>query len=91
MDKKRSKLEIIKDILKVIQERNGRVKPTHILYKSNLSHQMMTEYMQDLIGKGFIIESAVKTGKTYSLTEKGYQYLTEYHKIADFMNSFGLE
>lgn len=91
MDKKRSKFEIIKDILRVIQDKNGRVKPTHILYKSNLSHQMMTEYLQDLISKGFIIEGSMNGGKTYSLTPKGFQYLTEYHKIADFMNSFGLD
>jgi len=91
MDKKRSKLEIIRDILRVIQEKNGRVKPTHILYKSNLSHQMMTEYMQDMISKGFIVESSWKNGKTYTLTQKGSQYLEEYRKIADFMSSFGLE
>lgn len=91
MDKKRNKLEIIRDILQVIREKNGRIKPTHILYKSNLSHQMMTEYLQELIGKELIFESDMNNSKTYSLTDKGMKYLSEYSKIADFMSSFGLE
>ncbi|HLD98553.1 MAG TPA: winged helix-turn-helix domain-containing protein, partial [Candidatus Nanoarchaeia archaeon] len=45
--KKRNKLEIIRDILNVIRSRNGKIKPTHILYKSNLSHQMMEEYLAE--------------------------------------------
>lgn len=91
MDKKRNRLEIIRDILNVIRNKNGRIKPTHILYKSNLSHQMMTEYLQELMMKDFVVESQGKMGKTYSVTQKGMKYLTEYSKIVDFMNSFGLE
>jgi predicted transcriptional regulator len=49
MNKKRDRLQVIYDILKVIKEKNGRIKPTHILYKSNLSHQMMDEYLRELL------------------------------------------
>jgi predicted transcriptional regulator len=73
-----------------IQEKNGRIKPTHILYKSNLSHQMMDEYMQELISKDFIEESATKTGKTYFLKPRGFDYLSKYKLIVDFVESFGL-
>ncbi len=90
MNKKRNRLEIIKDILEVIKSKNGKIKPTHILYKSNLSYQMMEEYLSELIEKGFIIESRTKTGKTYSITEKGFNYLNKYSLIADFTDSFGL-
>jgi len=90
MSKKRGKLQIIYDILSVINERNGRIKPTNILYKSNLSNKMFQEYMSDLIQKGFIVENQTKSGKTYSLAQKGFDYLDKYQMIVDFTTSFGL-
>ena len=90
MNKKRNRLEVIRDILKVILERNGKIKPTHILYKSNLSHQMMEDYLGELIGKGFVVQHSVSTGKTYSVTDKGRTYLDKYKAIAEFTDSFGL-
>jgi predicted transcriptional regulator len=90
MARKRDRLQVIHDILKVIQEKNGKIKPTHILYKSNLSHQMMEEYLGELIEKDFIIENKEKKGKTYSLTKKGFEYLQKYKFIIEFSDSFGL-
>ena len=91
MEKKRNRLEVIRDILRVIKDKNGKVKPTQVLYKSNLSHIMMKEYLDDLIKKGFILESTTKSGRTYAITEKGDKYLQEYKTILNFMDSFGLE
>ena len=90
MEKKRNRLEVIYDILKVIKEKNGRIKPTHILYKSNLSYQMMEDYIKELKEKQFIEEKRLKNGKTFIITEKGLQYLSQYNIIIDFTNSFGL-
>ena len=90
MERKRNKLEVIRDILTVIRNKNGRIKPTQILYKSNLSHMMMVDYIKDLISKDFIKEIKSKEGRTYSITEKGNKYLSEYNTIANFMESFGL-
>jgi len=72
MAKKRDRLKIIYDILKAVHDKNNRIRPTHILYKSNLSHQMMEEYLKELMEKEFIIENQEKESKTYSLTQKGY-------------------
>jgi predicted transcriptional regulator len=91
MEKKRTKLEIIHDILQVIRAKNGKIKPTHILYKSNLSHNMMNEYLNELIEKLFITEIVGKQGKTYAITDKGLRYLEKYTLIKDFASSFGLE
>ncbi|MBI3334550.1 DUF4364 family protein [Candidatus Pacearchaeota archaeon] len=91
MNKKRSKLEIIRDILEVIKNKSGRIKPTHILYKSNLSYMMMEEYLTELKEKEFIIEKRVGKNKTYSITEKGVNYLEQYRLISNFTQSFGLE
>ncbi len=91
MSRKRNRLEVIRDILVVIKEKSGRIKPTHILYKSNLSHQMMEGYLDELIGKGFIVEAEREDkGKTYSITDKGNTFLDKYRMIAEFTDSFGL-
>ena len=90
MEKKRTRLEIIHDILSVIRAKSGRIKPTHILYKSNLSYSMMEQYLEDLISKSLIREVRLKKGKTYEITDKGVAYLSQYSAIKDFTESFGL-
>ena len=92
MNRKRERLEIIYDILKAIQDKGGNVKPTHILYKSNLSHQMLIDYMSELIEKKFISESIdKKNNKKYSLTEKGFNYIRDFSVISSYVESYGLE
>jgi len=90
MNKKRNRLEIIKDILEVIKSRNGKIKPTHILYKSNLSHQMMEEYLAELKEKDFIKEIKTEKSRSYLVTEKGMEYLNRYKMVSDFTETFGL-
>ena len=89
--KKRNRLDIIHDILNAISEKNGTIKPTHLLYKSNLSHKVMAEYLKELIGKGLIEETQNKKGKTYSMTEKGFDFLNKYKGFTAFIDSFGLQ
>lgn len=91
MGKKRTRLEVMHDILEVVKARNGKIKPTHILYKSNLSYQMMEEYLHELIEKGFLVQKKLKQGRTYELTPKGFEFLQKYGMIKDFTTSFGLE
>ncbi len=91
MNKKRTKLEIIKDILEVIKSKNGKIKPTHILYKSNLSHIMMELYLKELMEKKFVSEKLDGKNKTYSITNKGNEYLEKYRMISNFTELFGLE
>ena len=87
---RRTKLEIIHDVLRAIQEKGGKIKPTHLLYKSNLSHKKMVEYLDELHGKGFIEEHKAKDGKKIVLTDKGFSFLGEFKKIKEFTDSFGL-
>lgn len=90
MERKRNRLEVIRDILIVVRNKNGKIKPTQILYKSNLSHMMMKDYLDELLKKEFLIEIKTKTGRTYAITEKGNKFLSEYPTIVNFMQSFGL-
>ena len=90
MGKKRERLDIIKDILYAIRE-NRNIKPTRLLYSSNLSPQMFKDYVNELISKGFItLEIDKKERKNFSLTEKGNNFLEEYRVIERFVENFGL-
>jgi predicted transcriptional regulator len=90
MAKKRERLDIIKDILYSIRE-NRNIKPTRLLYSSNLSPQMFKDYINELITKKFIALDIDKNEKkTFSLTEKGNNFLEEYRVIERFVENFGL-
>ncbi len=90
MAKKRERLDVIKDILKSIKE-NRQIKPTRLLYASNLSPQMFKEYINELISKGFIkLDIDDNEKKTFSLTNKGQEFLQEYRVIERFVENFGL-
>jgi len=90
MGKKRERLDIIRDILKSIRE-HRKIKPTRLLYASNLSPQMFKDYVDELLGKKFIqLETDEKDKKFFSLTKKGYEFLEEYKVIENFIENFGL-
>jgi len=90
MARKRERLEVIRDILKVIQE-SRKIKPTRLLYSSNLSPQMFKDYINELLQKGFIkFEIDKKEKKEFSLTKKGQEFLQKYKIIEEFVGGFGL-
>jgi len=81
---------VIRDILQTIKQ-NREIKPTRLLYASNLSPQMFKEYINELISKKFIkLDIDEKEKKTFSLTKKGYDFLNEYKLIENFIENFGL-
>lgn len=90
MSSRRTKIEIIHDILSAIQKKGGKIKPTHLLYKSNLSYKKMLEYVGELIKKEMVGEEEVKGKKMYAITDKGNDYIQEFKKIKEFSDSFGL-
>jgi predicted transcriptional regulator len=93
MAKRRTRIDIIADILQACQQKGGRIKPTHLLYKANLSYQLLTEYLQELEGKDMMREETVgKKGekKEIVLLEKGHEFLAQYQRMKAFQESFGL-
>jgi len=89
-EKRRGKLEIIADILMSIQKKEGKIKPTHLLYKSNLSHSKLKEYVNLLLEKGMIEERELKGKKMFFMKEQGHKFLLEFERIREFSDSFGL-
>ena len=94
MAERRSRSDIIFDILALIQRKGVKVKPTHILYGANLSHDRLKKYLDELEGKGLIEhfeETKKKKTKTYyKLTEKGFNLLNELRKMKEIEEAFGL-
>jgi len=88
---KRGKLEIMKDILRIIQENRNSIKPTPLLRKSKLSSLRFKEYFIELIDKNLIKEIAGKKGEKFiSLTDKGFNFLEKYKNIINFIEEFEL-
>ncbi len=91
MSVKRDKITIMNDILEFIRSKDGVAKPTHIMYKANLSNEMLSEYLKILLTKEFIKEHKDKEGKrTYSVTDKGFGFLKDYKQMKGFLDSYSL-
>jgi len=82
---------VINDILRVVRDAGNKIKPTRLLYASNLSPQMFKDYLEELMTKEFLIENVDPKGKkTYELTTKGFEFLEKYKLIVEFVDNFGL-
>jgi predicted transcriptional regulator len=88
-EKQRSALRINLDILNAIQEM-GDAKPTHILYKANLSHDRLVRYLDELAAKGLIEVQQEGENRTYKMTTKGVSFLIEMRRAESFVQGFGL-
>ncbi len=96
MAARRSRLELIFDILLAIQNKGGKIKPTHLMYKSNLSHKLLNNYVEELVVKELIsveeefTRKKQKSTKTVVITEKGLEFLAEFRRMREFTDAFGL-
>lgn len=90
MKQRRSRNEVIHDMLLAIQKKGGTIKPTHLLYKANLSHDALQRYLNELIGAGLLAEEEQKGKKMYVLKEAGHNFLEKYRKFKEFSDSFGI-
>lgn len=88
--KKRERLEVVFDILCSIRD-NRKIKPTRLLYSSNLSSVMFKEYIVELIQNNLIEEVLEKkVRKYYIITDKGCDFINKYSIFADFVSNLGL-
>ena len=94
MDKirrRRDRLEVVYDILRIIRQHHNSIKPTPLLRYSNLSSQSFSEYLNELLEKGFVKEITDEKGKKFvTLTDKGFRYLEKYKLILGFIEEFEL-
>jgi predicted transcriptional regulator len=88
-ERQRSALRINLDILNAIRE-EGNAKPTHILYKANLSHDRLVKYLDELTTKGLIEVQQDGENRSYRMTPKGISFLIEIRRAESFIQGFGL-
>ena len=87
---KRTKLDIVYDMLRAIEDKGGKIKPTHLLYKSNLSHQRMKLYLEELKERNLITDIVEKKKTFYSLTDAGRKFVQKFQQMKQFTEAFGL-
>ncbi len=77
---RRSPMEMVCDILNVVSD--GPTKPTHILYKANMSWKVLSTYLDYLTGRG-LVEKEEQGGKrsTYKITQKGESIVQLYEGL----------
>jgi len=83
---RRSPMEMVCDILKVVSA--GPTKPTHILYKANMSWKVLSSYLDFLTSSGMLDKEDQEGGKrsTYRLTIKGSKILRLYDGLRESLN-----
>ena len=89
----RSKMRILADMMRAIQsESEEGAGPTKILYAANLSHDRLTQYLDELVEKELVTETGNgDSNRVYHLTEKGREFLREFVKMEKFSQAFGIE
>ncbi len=86
MKRYRTKIGIIYDILKIIDEEKE-IKITKLLSRANLSYSRLQGYI-DFLEKNGLIK---KENEFYKITDKGLNFLREYKKFESFVEAFGFE
>jgi predicted transcriptional regulator len=74
-------METYCDIVKAIGA--GAEKPTHIMYRANLSWTVMQGYIKDLEAQGLVASQEADGKRLYKLTEKGFLLLKQYVSIKE--------
>ena len=89
----RSKMRILADMMRAIQgEGENGAGPTKILYTANLSHDRLTQYLEELAEKKLIVlTDSESDNRVYALTEKGREFLREFVRVERISEAFGIE
>ena len=83
MNRRRSNIEIIADMLRVGENGAGK---TEIMYSANMSYAQIQKYLAFLLSREFI--SRVKVGNpmvTYHVTDKGSELLRNIDRISEVL------
>ena len=83
-------MDIINDMLSIMKERGGKIKPTHLMYKANLSHKQMNLYLDELMRKKLVEKKIDGKKSMIFLTKTGEDFIIKYNQLREFETTFGL-
>jgi predicted transcriptional regulator len=69
------------DILKVVHE--GAYLPTQIMYRANLAWVALQDSLGALVGRGLLDRVSVGSRRSYQMTLKGLNILTNFNQIVE--------
>jgi len=83
--------QIYADLLDLTQmDRNG-IPITMLCHKANLPYGRLKRFIGHLTSSGLVNKIEYDGRNTFVITPRGRQYLVEYKKFANVVESFGLE
>jgi predicted transcriptional regulator len=78
---RRSLLQIRVDILRVVSEGYG--KPTQIMYKANLSWNVLQAQLRSFLDNGLLKVEEYGSRRRYTITPNGSEMVRSYQKVID--------
>ena len=78
---RRSILQVRVDILRVISQGFG--KPTQVMYKANLSWNVLQSQLKAFVDAGLVSEEEYGNRRRYTITQKGLEVIQSYSKVED--------
>ncbi len=76
---RRSQFEIYIDILKAVSE--GKQKPTHVMYRANLTWKRLRKHVNFLVAHGLLVQETDGRTKILSITSSGKDVVWYHMKI----------
>jgi predicted transcriptional regulator len=90
MIERRTRADILFDILRIVQQNQGKSKTTKILYGANLSYVRLKKHLDYLIQNQFLERTQANGSTLFIITEKGLNFIQEFRKVKRFSEAFGI-
>lgn len=90
MARKRERSDIVLDMLLSIQDKGGKIKPTHLMYRANLAHTQMKVYLDELLDKKLVKKVNEHDYEYIIITDDGLKFVEKIKQMKEFERTFGL-
>lgn len=76
-------------MLNSIQDKGGEIKPTHLMYKANLTHGQLKSYLEELIEKNLVKRVKKEAYEYLVITQDGLKFMSKLREMKEFEKTFG--